>query len=123
MEYIFDLASGDATCKCNGWKSPNPPPNPPRPDAPTPSASPTDPCRSCNHSLSDHVKHLQAPGVAVSELDRLLSIVVDVENLFMCVHKEEDPDTKQVYFYLFKLLRRSILQMTKPQVEGPLGKD
>lgn len=60
-------------------------------------------------------------GVAGSELDRLLSIVVDVENLFMCVHKEEDPDTKHVYFYLFKLLRRSILQLTKPQVEGPLG--
>ena len=39
----------------------------------------------------------------------------------MCVHKEEDIDTKQVYFYLFKLLRRSILQLTKPQVDGPLG--
>ena len=26
---------------------------------------------------------------------RLLGIVVDVENLFMCVHKEEDNDTKQ----------------------------
>ena len=87
----------------SGWKNPNPPPNPPRPDAPTPSATPTDPCRSCDHSLSDHVKHLQGQGVPVSELDRLLSIVVDVENLFMCVHKEEDPDTKQVYFYLFKV--------------------
>lgn len=42
-----------------GWKNPNPPPNPPRPDAPTPSASPQDPCRSCNHALNDHVKHLQ----------------------------------------------------------------
>ena len=42
-----------------GWKNPNPPPNPPRPDAPTPSASPQDPCRSCNHTLNDHVKHLQ----------------------------------------------------------------
>ena len=52
---------------------------------------------------TDHVKHLQGTGVPVSELDRLLSIVVDVENLFMCVHKEEDPDTKQVYFYLFKV--------------------
>ena len=59
--------------------------------------------------------------VPASELDRLLSIVVDVENLFMCVHKEEDIDTKQVYFYLFKLLRRSILQLTKPQIDGPLG--
>ena len=36
---------------------------------------------------------------------------MDVENLFMCVHKEEDNDTKQVYFYLFKLLRRCILQV------------
>ena len=59
--------------------------------------------------------------VAAAELDRLLSMVVDVENLFMCVHKEEDIDTKQVYFYLFKLLRRSILQLTKPQIDGPLG--
>lgn len=30
-------------------------------------------------------------------------MVVDVENLFMSVHKEEDTDTKQVYFYLFKV--------------------
>ena len=43
-----------------GWKNPNPPPNPPRPDAPTPSASPQDPCRSCGHTLNDHVKHLQS---------------------------------------------------------------
>ena len=36
--------------------------------------------------------------VKEEELDRLLGIVVDVENLFMCVHKEEDSDTKQVSF-------------------------
>ena len=59
-------------------------------------------------------------GVASTELDRLLGIVVDVENLFMCVHKEEDADTKQVYFYLFKLLRKCILQMSKPSIDGPL---
>jgi len=55
-----------------------------------------------------------------AELDRLLGIVVDVENLFMCVHKEEDPDTKQVYFYLFKLIRKSVSQTTKPVVDAPL---
>ena len=27
----------------------------------------------------------------------------------------------KVYFYLFKLLRRCILQLSKPSVEGPLG--
>lgn len=33
----------------------------------------------------DHVSHLEHVGE--DELDRLLGIVVDVENLFMCVHK------------------------------------
>ena len=47
-------------------------------------------------------------------------MVIDVENLFMCVHKEEDADTKQIYFYLFKLLRKGILQMLNVTVEGPL---
>ena len=42
-------------------------------------------------------------------------MVIDVENLFMCIHKEED-----VYFYLFKLLRKGILQMSNVRVEGPL---
>jgi len=116
---IYSSCKEDESCKCNGWKNPNPPPNPPRPDAPQPTSSPSDPCRTCGHALSSHVSHLS--NAAEDELDRLLGIVVDVENLFMCVHKEEDQDTKQVYFYLFKLLRRCILQRTKPSVEGPLG--
>ena len=49
-----------------------------------------------------HVSHLETTDE--EELNRLLGIVVDVENLFMCVHKEEDADTKQVYFYLFKVM-------------------
>jgi PCAF (P300/CBP-associated factor) N-terminal domain len=48
-----------------------------------------------------HVSHLQ--NVSEDEINRLLGMVVDVENLFTCVHKEEDVDTKQVYFYLFKV--------------------
>eukprot|EP00092_Neocalanus_flemingeri_P021975 GFUD01023832.1.p1 GENE.GFUD01023832.1~~GFUD01023832.1.p1 ORF type:complete len:759 (-),score=221.26 GFUD01023832.1:292-2568(-) len=116
---IYSSCKADESCKCNGWKNPNPPPNPPRPDAPTPTSTPADPCRTCSHPLSSHVSHLTTVGE--DELDRLLGIVVDVENLFMCVHKEEDSDTKQVYFYLFKLLRRCILQLSKPSVEGPLG--
>ena len=48
-----------------------------------------------------HVSHLE--DVAEEEIDRLLGIVVDVEHLFMSVHKEEDADTKQVYFHLFKV--------------------
>ena len=49
----------------------------------------------------------------MSELDRLLSIVVDVENLFMRVHKEKDPDLKQVYFYLFQVQIHILNTITK----------
>lgn len=111
---------------------------------------------------ANHVSHLE--NVSEDEINRLLGMVVDVENLFMSVHKEEDTDTKQVYFYLFKvwkrhsnisvivilvqlnlevdvhdiflaryklvslllhsflqLLRKCILQMSQPVVEGSLG--
>ncbi|XP_074659125.1 histone acetyltransferase KAT2A-like isoform X2 [Tubulanus polymorphus] len=110
------------SCKCNGWKNPNPAPTttPPRVDSSStqPAANLSDPCR-CAHTLGSHVSHLE--DTDDDELNRLMGIVVDVENLFLCVHKEEDADTKQVYFYLFKLLRKCILNMSKPTVEGSLG--
>lgn len=52
-------------------------------------------------SSAAHVSHLE--NVSEEEMNRLLGIVLDVEYLFTCVHKEEDADTKQVYFYLFKV--------------------
>ncbi|XP_078660310.1 histone acetyltransferase KAT2A-like [Branchiostoma floridae x Branchiostoma belcheri] len=116
---VYSACKADESCKCNGWKNPNPPPNPSRVDLSQPLASLDDPCKSCRHKLGAHVSHLE--NTNEEEMNRLLGIVVDVENLFMCVHKEEDADTKQVYFYLFKLLRKCILQMSKPTVEGPLG--
>ncbi|EDO43844.1 predicted protein [Nematostella vectensis] len=116
---VYSSCKVEDTCKCNGWKNPNPPPTPPRLDLSQPLASLNDPCRSCGHSLGLHISQLQS--ISEDELDRLLCMVVDVENLFMCVHKEEDADTKQVYFYLFKLLRKCILQMSTPTVEGQLG--
>ncbi|XP_072179087.1 histone acetyltransferase KAT2A-like [Diadema setosum] len=120
---VYSSCKAEDSCKCNGWKNPNPPPTPTQPsrlDIATPLASRSDPCKSCGHQLATHVSHLE--DVAEEEIDRLLGIVVDVEHLFMSVHKEEDADTKQVYFHLFKLLRKCILQMSSPSVEGPLGR-
>uniref|UniRef100_A0A8C5DRU7 histone acetyltransferase n=1 Tax=Gouania willdenowi TaxID=441366 RepID=A0A8C5DRU7_GOUWI len=104
------------TCKCNGWKSQNPPPTPPQTDHQSNTVNLQEPCRSCSHTLGDHVTHLE--NVSEEEMNRLLGIVLDVEYLYTCVHKEEDADTKQVYFSLFKLLRKSILQMGKPMLEA-----
>ncbi|KAG7260127.1 hypothetical protein CRUP_021118 [Coryphaenoides rupestris] len=115
---VFSACKASDTCKCNGWKNPNPP-SATRMDLQQQAASLSEPCRSCGHALADHVSHLE--NVSEEEINRLLGMVVDVENLFMSVHKEEDTDTKQVYFYLFKLLRKCILQMSQPIVEGSLG--
>ncbi|KPI98197.1 Histone acetyltransferase KAT2A [Papilio xuthus] len=107
-------------CSCNGWKAPVAQ-QPAKANARTdqPLANFTDPCRNCNHILEKHVTHLQ--GLAVSEVNRLLGAVVDVENIFMSMHREDDHDTKRVYYFLFKLLRKCILTRTHPRIEGPLG--
>ncbi|XP_078091974.1 histone acetyltransferase KAT2B isoform X2 [Mustelus asterias] len=116
---VYSACKAEESCKCNGWKNPNPPPTPPRISLQQTAITLTEPCRSCGHTLADHVSHLE--NVSEEEMNRLLGIVLDVEYLFTCVHREEDADTKQVYFYLFKLLRKCILQMGNPVVEGPLG--
>uniref|UniRef100_A0A667XNP4 histone acetyltransferase n=1 Tax=Myripristis murdjan TaxID=586833 RepID=A0A667XNP4_9TELE len=88
---VFSACKASDTCKCNGWKNPNPP-TATRMDLQQQAASLSEPCRSCGHALADHVSHLE--NVSEDEINRLLGMVVDVENLFMSVHKEEDTDTK-----------------------------
>uniref|UniRef100_A0A8D0CZ24 histone acetyltransferase n=1 Tax=Sander lucioperca TaxID=283035 RepID=A0A8D0CZ24_SANLU len=97
---VYSSCKAEGACKCNGWKSQNPPPTPPRTDQQSSTVNLQEPCRSCSHTLGDHVTHLE--NVSEEEMNRLLGIVLDVEYLYTCVHKEEDADTKQVYFSLFK---------------------
>uniref|UniRef100_A0A8C7PF01 Histone acetyltransferase n=1 Tax=Oncorhynchus mykiss TaxID=8022 RepID=A0A8C7PF01_ONCMY len=97
---VFSACKASDTCKCNGWKNPQPPTATRSMDLQQQAASLSESCRSCGHALAAHVSHLE--NVSEEEINRLLGMVVDVENLFMSVHKEEDTDTKQVYFYLFK---------------------
>ena len=99
-------------CKCNGWKST-------ALQTGDSSSSLQNLCRGCNHSLSSHIKHTE--NMSNDEINQLLNMIVDAESLSVCVQKEEDTDTKQVYFYLHRLFRKCILQTTKPVVEGPLG--
>ncbi|XP_039251065.2 histone acetyltransferase KAT2A-like [Styela clava] len=114
----------DEGCKCNGWKNPYNQLATAQPDASSSqqvqsTVTLESKCRSCTHALQNHVSHLEMSGE--DEINRLLGMVVDVENLFQCVQKEEDGDSKQVYFYLFRLLRKCIIQSSKPVIEGPLG--
>ncbi|XP_043236674.1 histone acetyltransferase KAT2A-like [Amphibalanus amphitrite] len=105
-------------CSCNGFKSASG--QAPAKDGVEPTLQPSAACRSCSHTLGTHMSELEKKGD--EQLNHLLSMSLDVESLFFLVQKEEDTDTKQVHFYLFKLLRKSILQMTEPVIEGPLGR-
>lgn len=83
-------------CKCFGYK------------IPINEASKRDElCRACNHSQNDHMK--QYANYTDTQLNRLLQTALDVETLFSLICKEEDADSKHIYFFLFKLLRKSIL--------------
>jgi PCAF (P300/CBP-associated factor) N-terminal domain len=68
-----------------------------------------------NCLTESHVSHLRM--ISEEEINRLLGMVVDVENLYTCVHKEEDVDTKQVYFYLFKVSARLVFFLLSFQYE------
>uniref|UniRef100_A0A8C7NNR5 histone acetyltransferase n=1 Tax=Oncorhynchus mykiss TaxID=8022 RepID=A0A8C7NNR5_ONCMY len=89
---VFSACKASDTCKCNGWKNPQPPTATRSMDLQQQAASLSESCRSCGHALAAHVSHLE--NVSEEEINRLLGMVVDVENLFMSVHKEEDTDTK-----------------------------
>uniref|UniRef100_A0A4W4EUX1 histone acetyltransferase n=1 Tax=Electrophorus electricus TaxID=8005 RepID=A0A4W4EUX1_ELEEL len=88
---VFSACKANDACKCNGWKNPHPP-TATRMELQQQTASLSEACRSCGHALAEHVSHLE--NVSEDEINRLLGMVVDVENLFMSVHKEEDTDTK-----------------------------
>jgi histone acetyltransferase len=57
-------------------------------------------------------------------LNKLLNNIVDMENLYISISRQEDLDIKKVYIYLSKLLRHGILtksQSTVVVVQGPVG--
>uniref|UniRef100_A0A3B3I907 histone acetyltransferase n=1 Tax=Oryzias latipes TaxID=8090 RepID=A0A3B3I907_ORYLA len=110
---IYSSCKAEGPCKCNGWKSQNPPPTPPQTDQQTNTVNLQEPCRSCSHTLGDHVSHLE--NISEEEMNRLLGVVLDVEYLYTCVHKEEDADTKQVYFSLFlSMLEEEVYSHSSP---------
>ncbi|KAG5672066.1 hypothetical protein PVAND_002225 [Polypedilum vanderplanki] len=62
---------------------------------------------NCNHPFSKHVCHLNS--LTDPELNRLLNLIVDMENLYISISRQNDSDIKKVYIYLSKLLRHQVL--------------
>ncbi|KAK9754405.1 Acetyltransferase (GNAT) family [Popillia japonica] len=96
-------------CDCMGWK---------KVDNALQNPTFNDPCR-CEHVLEMHISHLH--NKSEQDINKLLGMMVDVENMYTAMNREENEDTKKVYSYLFKLLRKCILTLDTPIVEGPLG--
>lgn len=106
-------------CRCTGWKTPQE--NRHRDVEVNYCPDFNEECRntSCGHPLDQHVSHLTDQ--QEDQLNELLGAIVDVENLYMSIMREEDKDTKKVYCYLFRLLRQCILTRSQPVIRGPLG--
>lgn len=88
-------------CRCTGWKTPEENRHKDVESNYCPKFS--DECRNvnCKHSLDDHISHLGY--ITDEQINELLGAIVDVENLFMSMHREQDEDTKKVYYYLFRV--------------------
>lgn len=54
-------------------------------------------------------------------MDEMLGAIIDAENLYISISRQEDEDIKKVYIFLFKLLRQCILSRTQAVIRGPLG--
>lgn len=88
-------------CLCIGWKTADEarrgemePENIPTPD---------EECfhESCKHTLAQHISHLHS--IPDEQICEMLGAIVDVENLYISMHKEKDDDTKRIYYYLFRV--------------------
>ncbi|GAB0099588.1 Histone acetyltransferase [Sergentomyia squamirostris] len=115
---MYSACQGDG-CRCTGWKTPEE--NRHRDVESNYCPRFTDECRNphCKHSLETHISHLGE--IEEDQLNGLLGTIIDVENLFMTMQREEDEDTKKVYYYLFRLLRQCILTRQQAVIRGPLG--
>ncbi|XP_022200886.1 histone acetyltransferase KAT2A isoform X2 [Nilaparvata lugens] len=114
---IYSACQGEG-CKCTGWKVPPSVKRAVETDGYQSLLNCVDPCDNCVHPIASHISHLKSQ--PEEEIKRLLGMIVDVEIIFMFQHREVDPDSKKVYIYLYKLLRRCVVEMTKPNIEGPL---
>lgn len=107
----YSMCQGDKNgdrCTCFGYKmveNQNPP-------------TFTDICR-CEHSLETHISHLK--NKRDQDLNRLLGMVVDVENMYMAMSHEKNPDTTKMYSLLFKILRKCILSLDTPAIDNAMG--
>uniref|UniRef100_U5EJ34 histone acetyltransferase n=1 Tax=Corethrella appendiculata TaxID=1370023 RepID=U5EJ34_9DIPT len=106
-------------CRCTGWKTPEE--NRHKDVEINYCPNFNEECRNtnCKHGLEMHISHLN--NITDEQINELLGAIVDVENLYMSMIREDDDDTKKVYAYLFRLLRQCILTRTQAIIRGPLG--
>lgn len=116
-------------CNCAGWKSLATGRNFLFPPSSTSAADNqmenlNEPCRNCQHTFGKHSKndckirnktfHLicslekhisDLVKLKDVEIDELVGTMVDIETLFLVLQRDpvtDDPDTKQIYHYLFR---------------------
>uniref|UniRef100_A0A915I8M3 PCAF N-terminal domain-containing protein n=1 Tax=Romanomermis culicivorax TaxID=13658 RepID=A0A915I8M3_ROMCU len=76
-------------------------------------------CKNCCHSMENHVELLK--NLSDSRLDELLGITFDLEHLFALSQNEHELETKLIYLYLHKHLRKCLSQNWCTVLNNSLG--
>lgn len=64
----------------------------------------------------------QLTDLSTDDINNLLNLIVDMENLYISISRQEDIDIKKVYIYLSRFLRHCILTRSPvPAILSPLG--
>ncbi|CAL8078695.1 unnamed protein product [Orchesella dallaii] len=77
--------------------------------------NPNELCRDCNHSLEKHISDLFK--LTDATIDELMGRMVDIETIFLVLQRDplmDDPESKQIFYYLYGLLRRSVVTHCSP---------
>uniref|UniRef100_A0A914UZ37 PCAF N-terminal domain-containing protein n=1 Tax=Plectus sambesii TaxID=2011161 RepID=A0A914UZ37_9BILA len=118
---MISLYSACGSCSCVGWKKPA--------DFDeikieencswTDAVSFSSDCQGCGHPLEKHIEKVRE--LSNDLISRLATMVADVDVLYHRIQQEDDSDTKQVYYYLFRVLRKCVQNRCDLELDSPFG--
>ncbi|PAA90919.1 hypothetical protein BOX15_Mlig015281g1 [Macrostomum lignano] len=102
----------ESHCKCSSWKQEG---------NKVVELTPGLACSECSHSLDSHQFNVISI-LPDYDLDRLISIAVDIEHLYLLIESETDKETRQIYFHVLKKLRKCLVQRNfEATIDDPHG--
>ena len=96
-----------ASCRCPGWVPSSADTFESEAESQGSEASAFQNCKNCGHEMDDHGCD-ELKDKSDDDIFNLVCLSQDVVTLYSAVQNQTDPDAKQIYFYVYKQLRRAL---------------